>query len=64
MAKQETIQHYLDQIGSVFPNLFIKQVKSNFEGMVNDVIIVNGTRVFHFPRNEWARGVQPIGSGW
>ena len=47
----------------VFPNLSLEEVESNFEGMVNDVLIVNGVRVFRFPKSEWAREMQKLGNG-
>lgn len=46
---------YLDQIQRLAPELTIHQLGYNHEGLVNDIVIVNGQRIFRFPKSEWAR---------
>ncbi len=46
---------YLERIRAMRPDLTIKDVCLNSEGMVNDVVIVNGTWVFRFAKSEWGR---------
>ena len=48
----------LDRIQAAFPDLAIRATREITEGLVNRVIIVNGERVFRFPRNDWARTMQ------
>ena len=50
------VKRYLAHIKQAFPDLEIKQVSENNEGLVNDVVIVNGNRVFRFPKHDWAFG--------
>jgi aminoglycoside 2''-phosphotransferase len=56
----DNLQTFLEQVQIAFPELIIETVDSNFEGMVNDVIIVNGARIFRFPKTSWARGMQQL----
>ncbi len=49
-------EKYLKRIRETFPNLEIKLIRSNSDGLTNDVLIVNDDLVFRFPKNEtWAR---------
>lgn len=45
---------YQQEISRVEPNLPLENVEINYEGLVNDVLIVNGRRVFRFPKHDWA----------
>lgn len=45
---------YRQRILSVKPDLLLKQVEYNQEGLVNDIVIVNRQRVFRFAKTEWA----------
>ena len=38
-----------------FPELDIHQVEADPEGLVNEVMIVNGEWVYRFPRGDWGR---------
>jgi aminoglycoside 2''-phosphotransferase len=45
-----------DKIKEIFPNLEIKSVRANTEGLINEVLIVNEDLVFRFPKNEvWGK---------
>ncbi|HRW05874.1 MAG TPA: phosphotransferase [Caldilineaceae bacterium] len=44
---------YLQHIQQTFPDLELRAVKINRDGMVNVSVIVNRERVFRFPRAEW-----------
>ncbi len=46
---------FLDTIRRVAPDLTIDRVEVNQEGMINDVVIVNGETVFRFPKTDWGR---------
>lgn len=48
-------QEYVARIRETFPDLSLDELTVNEEGLVNDVVIVNGRRVFRFPKSEWAR---------
>lgn len=45
---------HLAYIREHFPGLTIDHHELNTDGLINDVMIVNGDRVFRFPKNEWA----------
>jgi aminoglycoside 2''-phosphotransferase len=46
----------LSRIRECLPRLRIEEVRENRDGLVNDVLVVNGEWVFRFPKNEtWAR---------
>jgi aminoglycoside 2''-phosphotransferase len=46
----------LQRIRRTLPEQIISQVEINPEGLVHDVVIINGERVFRFPKTDWARG--------
>lgn len=46
---------YVTRIRQSFPDLKVDDLIGDNEGLVNDVVIVNGRRVFRFPKSEWAR---------
>jgi aminoglycoside 2''-phosphotransferase len=46
---------HLARIRAAFPDLSLSQVEQNREGLVHDIVIVNGERVFRFPKSEAAR---------
>jgi aminoglycoside 2''-phosphotransferase len=55
MELEEKRPLYRQQIKQVEPALNIKSWQENQEGLVNDVIIINGERIFRFPKNDsWA----------
>ena len=42
----------------MFPDLVIDSVERNQDGLVNDILIINGELVFRFPKNDiWARAL-------
>jgi len=49
------IAEFTEKIQSAFPDLVITSLRKVEEGLVNDVIIVNESRVFRFPKTDWAR---------
>ena len=52
----ETSEIYLKRIREAFPNLEIRTICNNSDGLTNDVLIINDDLVFRFPKNEtWAR---------
>jgi aminoglycoside 2''-phosphotransferase len=53
----ETIARYLPRIRALHPDLTIEQVTYNGEGLVNDVLIVNGELVYRFARDERGRAI-------
>jgi aminoglycoside 2''-phosphotransferase len=42
---------YLQRIQECFPDLALSHIETNGEGLVNDVLIVDGERVFRFPKD-------------
>ena len=45
---------HLKKIKAIFPNLEITTIRTNADGLINDVLIVNEDLVFRFPRNaDW-----------
>jgi aminoglycoside 2''-phosphotransferase len=48
------IEHYLPRMQTIRPDLAIKSIRLNTEGLVNDVLIVNEQIVFRFAKNEAA----------
>lgn len=47
-------QPYLDRIRDRFPALPWRELEFNQDGLVNDVIVVNGDLVCRFPKHDWA----------
>jgi aminoglycoside 2''-phosphotransferase len=45
---------YQQQIAQVERDMPMETIELNKEGLVNDVLIVNGRRVFRFPKHDWA----------
>lgn len=45
---------YRQRIQKLMPDLPLKQVEYNHEGLVNDIVIVDRQRVFRFARTDWA----------
>ncbi|WP_019586420.1 phosphotransferase family protein [Deinococcus apachensis] len=54
MSSPALPQRYLDRIQAHFPELAPRQLEFNQDGLVNDVIIVNGDLVCRFPKHDWA----------
>ena len=49
---------HLKRIRECFPHLVVESVQTNHDGLINDILIVNGELVFRFPKNEtWARNL-------
>jgi len=47
---------HLQRIKEIFPALEISSIRSNDDGLINDVLIVNEDLVFRFPRNQdWGK---------
>jgi len=52
----EALTGYTERIKQYFPDLVVEQVEVNSDGLMNDVLIVNGERVFRFAKDaEWIR---------
>lgn len=47
-------QPYLDRIQSRFPELALHHLDFNQDGLVNDVVVVNGDLVCRFAKHDWA----------
>lgn len=55
MELEEKRPLYRQQIIQTIPDLAIQSWRENHEGMVNDVVIINETLIFRFPKNDsWA----------
>lgn len=55
MKLEEKRVLYRQQIEAVEPGLNIETWAENREGLVNDVVVINGTHIFRFPKNDsWA----------
>lgn len=50
----EKLARYLEKIKVYEPDLVVEESKLNDEGLVNDVVVVNGEHVFRFPKHDWA----------
>ena len=48
------LQTYEKRIHEIAPELIITSIDLNSEGLLNDVVIVNGEIVFRFPKHEYA----------
>jgi len=48
-------QQYLAEIRKLAPDLTIRQIELNTDGLVNDVVVINRQRIFRFPKHEWAK---------
>jgi aminoglycoside 2''-phosphotransferase len=48
---------YLRKIRAVYPNLSLDHLELNRDGLINDVVIVDGKLVCRFPRTEWAKNI-------
>ena len=51
---------YKERINQISPALVVKSLRTNEEGLVNDVVIVNEDTVFRFAKNEY--GVRVLGN--
>jgi aminoglycoside 2''-phosphotransferase len=51
----EILQKHLERIQVLYPNLEIKTLERNTDGLVNDIIIVNGDLVCRFVKEDWGR---------
>ena len=49
------LDEHLAQIVVIRPDLQIDRVDFNQEGMINDVVTINGEYAFRFPKSDWAR---------
>lgn len=47
----ETIAEYVPRIRAIQPDLIIEHIAYNGEGLVNDVLVVNGEFVYRFARD-------------
>lgn len=50
-------QPYLDRIHSRFPDLALHDLDFNQDGLVNDVVVVNGDLVCRFAKHDWAHAL-------
>jgi aminoglycoside 2''-phosphotransferase len=48
---------YLKKVRAVYPNLSLDHLELNRDGLINDVVIVDGKLVCRFPRTEWAKNI-------
>ena len=53
MASVNELSTYEDRIRQLAPEVSISSVSINREGLLNDVVIVNGELVFRFPKHEY-----------
>ncbi len=51
---RQALDKYHERLLTISPELEIETVEVNVEGLVNDVIIVNGEWVFRFAKDDWA----------
>lgn len=49
---EELLEHYTPRIRIIRPDLEIHSLTLNTEGLINDVVLVNGALVFRFAKNE------------
>src|ERR1044072_1651205 len=54
MHEMSLPEKYRDRIGEISPELAVKSVKINDDGLMNDIVIVNGEFVYRFPKNDYA----------
>ena len=54
--ERQALSKYHERLLTISPELEIETVEVNVEGLVNDVIIVNGEWVFRFAKDDWAIG--------
>lgn len=47
-------ESYEQRIGEIFPELQIRSIEFNGEGLTNDVAVINEELIFRFPKNEYA----------
>lgn len=52
--ERQALAKYHERLLTISPELEVETVEVNVEGLVNDVIIVNGEWVFRFAKDEWA----------
>lgn len=52
------IDTFLENVRRARPDLAIDRAELNQEGMVNDIVVVNGDMVFRFPKSEWGKRSQ------
>lgn len=52
---KDRLPGYLERIRHVFPDLPVSEAVLNEEGLVNDVVILNGRLVCRFGKQSWAR---------
>ena len=48
------IESYASRIRKVAPDIKIESISLNREGLMNDIVIVNGEVVFRFPKHEYS----------
>ena len=53
MASVNELSTYEDRIRQLAPEVSISSVSINREGLLNDVVIINGELVFRFPKHEY-----------
>lgn len=46
----EKVEHYVGQIGAIYPELGIVSAEINRDGQYNDVLVVNGSLIFRFAK--------------
>ncbi len=47
------LESYESRIREVAPEIQIEHISLNREGLMNDIVIVNGEIVFRFPKHEY-----------
>jgi aminoglycoside 2''-phosphotransferase len=50
----EKLAAYLEKIRCYEPEFIVDEAVINEEGLVNDVVVINGEVVFRFPKHDWA----------
>lgn len=54
---ENAVEQYLPRIRALCPTLSIETIAFNGEGLVNDVVIINGTTAFRFAKREAGKAV-------
>ena len=48
-----TLSTYEERIGQLAPEVSINSIVLNRDGLLNDVVIINGELIFRFPKHEY-----------
>src|SRR5918911_295641 len=54
MGCMNELEPYANRIRQIAPEIAIESISLNREGLMNDIVIVNGEVVFRFPKHEYS----------